>query len=106
MTVARVHRLLAEDPDAPELNTLIDELHDHSPEFAALWQRHDVAVRHNERRPFHHPVVGDLTLESETLYLGDNGPRMTVYQAIPGTADHRAMRALCQATPGQPGGDR
>jgi transcriptional regulator with XRE-family HTH domain len=97
VTVARVHRLVAEDPDAPELNALIDELGEHSTEFADLWQRHDVARRGNERRPFHHPVVGDLTLESETLYLGDSGARMTVYQAVPGSADHRAMLALSRA---------
>ncbi len=98
VTVARLHRLAGQDPDAPELDALIDELHEHSPEFARLWELHDVATRGSDRRLFRHPTVGDLTLDSETLYLGDTGQRMTVYQAPPGTADHRALLKLARST--------
>jgi len=94
VTVARVHRLRGEDPEAPELAALIEELREHSKEFADLWELHDVAARGSDRRLFRHPQVGDLTLEAQTLYLGDSGLRMTVYQAEPGTDDHRALLAL------------
>lgn len=96
VTVGRLHRLVGEDPGAPELAALIDELRAHSREFAELWELHDVATRGSDRRLFHHPAVGDLTLETETLYLGDSGLRMTVYQAAPGTGDHRALLDLAR----------
>lgn len=97
VTVARTHRLVGEDPDAPELDALIDELRTRSEEFADLWALHDIALRGGDSRRFHHPLVGDITLDSETLYLGDGGLRMTVYQAAPGTADHRALLELADS---------
>ncbi|HVV20571.1 MAG TPA: helix-turn-helix domain-containing protein [Pseudonocardiaceae bacterium] len=100
VTVGRLHRLAGEDPDAPELTALITELRDHSAEFAQLWDLHDIATRGSDRRLFHHPLVGDVTLESETLYLGDSGLRMTVYQAAPGTDDHRALLELARSVSG------
>jgi transcriptional regulator with XRE-family HTH domain len=95
ITVARTHRLAAHSP-APELTALIDELHTHSREFADLWARHEVSGRGGDRRLFHHPVAGEFALESQTLYLGDAGSRITVFQAHPGTPDHAAMLALAQ----------
>ncbi len=100
VSVARLHRLAGQDPDAPELTALIDELRDHSREFAELWELHDIAIRGSDRRLFRHPTVGDLTLESETLYLGDSGLRMTVYQAVPGTGDHSALLELARKAEG------
>jgi hypothetical protein len=74
------------------------ELREHSPEFAGLWELHDIATRSSDRRLFRHPLVGDLALEAQMLYLGDSGLRMTVYQAAPGTADHRALLELARST--------
>ncbi|WP_329243921.1 helix-turn-helix transcriptional regulator [Actinoallomurus sp. NBC_01490] len=102
VTVARIHRLLGEDPGAVELTALIEELREHSREFADLWALHDIATRGSDRRLFRHPAVGDIALESETLYLGDSGLRMTVYQAAPGTADHRALLELARSAGGAP----
>lgn len=95
VTVARVHRLFAEDP-APALRLLIDELHEHSPEFARLWERHEIATRTGDLRQFHHPVAGDFSLGAETLQLGDTGLRMTVYQATPGTPGEQAVLTLAR----------
>ena len=100
VTVARLHRLVGEDPGAPEPAALIDELREHSREFADLWELHDIATRGGDRRLFRHPVVGDLALDAEMLYLGDSGLRMTVYQAAPGTDDHRALLALARSADG------
>jgi transcriptional regulator with XRE-family HTH domain len=98
VTVGRLHRLHGEDPDAPELAALLAELREHSRDFADLWELHDVATRGTDRRLFRHPTAGDLALYSETLYLGDSGLRMTVYQAAPGTPDHQALLALSRTT--------
>lgn len=92
-TAAHLRSLAADTPDDPHVSALIAELLDGSPEFARLWQRHDVRQRRGEAKPFRHPQVGEFTLTYEVLHLAD-GQRMTVYQAEPGTRNHDALTLL------------
>ncbi|MFI8524827.1 hypothetical protein ACIGB8_10290 [Promicromonospora sukumoe] len=55
--------------------------------------------------PRRHPVVGDLTVEYETLALpGDPGTTLYVYSAEPGSPSQRAVSLLASwsltTTPG------
>ncbi|MEV5568964.1 helix-turn-helix transcriptional regulator [Spirillospora sp. NPDC052269] len=97
-SAAQLRSLTATLPDAPDLTALIDELTAASPDFARLWNRHDVQARRGDRKSFHHPRVGDLTLDYEILHLNADGQRMTVYQAEPGSPDHDAMVLLSLGT--------
>ena len=90
---AHLRSLAADTPGDQDVSALIAELLDGSPEFARLWQRHDVRQRRGEAKPFRHPRVGEFTLTYEVLYLAD-GQRMTVYQAEPGSRDHDALTLL------------
>jgi len=65
-----------------------------------LWPRHDVRRRRSDRKPFRHPLVGEFTLSYEVLHL-DDGQRMTVYQAAPGSRDHDAMTLLSMIANGE-----
>jgi hypothetical protein len=98
-TAAHLRSLAADTPDDPDVSALITELLDGSPEFARLWQRHDVRHRRGEAKPFRHPRVGEFTLTNEVLYLAD-GQRMTVYQAEPGSRDHDALTLLSMIASG------
>lgn len=98
-TAAHLRSLAAGTPDDPALAALIAELLDGSPDFARLWQRHDVRQRRGEAKPFRHPQVGELTLTNEVLYLAD-GQRMSVYQAEPGSRDHDALTLLSMIASG------
>ena len=98
-TAAHLRSLAADTPDDPAVAALIAELLDGSPEFARLWQRHDVRRRRGEAKPFRHPRVGEFTLTYEVLYLAD-GQRMTVYQAEPGSRDHDALTLLSMIASG------
>jgi transcriptional regulator with XRE-family HTH domain len=91
---AQLRTAVAADPQDPALAALAAELTQASPEFARLWQRHDVHHRHTDRKTFHHPVVGDLTLTYESLTTGPDGHRLAIYQATPGTPDHEAITLL------------
>jgi transcriptional regulator with XRE-family HTH domain len=90
---AHLRAVDADYPADPALRALIAELRAGSPEFARMWQCHEVRRRRGERKPFRHPRVGEFTLTTEVLYLED-GQRMTIYQARPGTRDHDAMTLL------------
>ena len=98
-TAAHLRSLAADTPDDLDVSALITELLDGSPEFARLWQRHDVRHRRGEAKPFRHPRVGEFTLTTEALYLAD-GQRMTVYQAEPGSRDHDALTLLSMIASG------
>lgn len=101
-TAAHLRSLAADTPDDPDVSALIAELLDGSPEFARLWQRHDVRQRRGEAKRFRHPQVGELTLTNEALYLAD-GQRISVYQAEPGSRDHDALTLLSMiASGGEP----
>jgi transcriptional regulator with XRE-family HTH domain len=98
-TAAHLRSLEAAYPDDPAVPALIAELLNGSAEFARLWQRHDVRQRRGEAKPFRHPQVGEFALSYEVLYL-DDGQRMTVYQAEPGTRDHDALTLLSMIASG------
>ncbi len=91
---AQLRSLLAVDPRAEDLTALADELASASPEFARLWEHYDVKPRRGGTKQFQHPLVGDLSLTYEALYLGIDRQRMTIYQATPGTPDHDALTLL------------
>jgi transcriptional regulator with XRE-family HTH domain len=93
-TAANLHAVAAADPETPGLADLVDELTRHSPEFARLWQRYDIRRRRGEPKTFRHPRVGTMTLTYEVLRLGDDGQRISVYQAEPGSTDQDALKLL------------
>jgi transcriptional regulator with XRE-family HTH domain len=95
--VADLRTVLATDPDAPDVSALVEELSAASPEFASLWERHDVRRKSGTQKILHHPTVGTISLAWEVLRSGDGGTRLTVHQAAPGTPDHDALSLLAIA---------
>jgi transcriptional regulator with XRE-family HTH domain len=95
--VADLRTVLASDPDAPDVAELVEELSAVSPEFAALWERHDVRRKNSTQKVIHHPMVGTLSLAWEVLRTGNGSTRITVHQAAPGTPDHDALSLLAIA---------
>ncbi|QDZ15170.1 helix-turn-helix transcriptional regulator [Humibacter ginsenosidimutans] len=96
MSVAQLRAASIGDQD-DALASLVAELTEASPEFAELWQRHDVQHRRTERKTLQHPVVGTLNLMYESLDVAPDGTRLGVYQAAPGTPDHEALTLLSLA---------
>jgi transcriptional regulator with XRE-family HTH domain len=56
-----------------------------SPEFAELWELHEVAVRLNSRIRVDHPTVGPLDLECETLLSPAEDQKLVIFTPGPGT---------------------
>jgi transcriptional regulator with XRE-family HTH domain len=92
-TVANLRARSIAAPDSPDLVALVEEVSATSVEFALLWRRYDLRYRRSEVKAFHHPEVGDFALSFEVLNLED-GLRLSILQAEPGTADHDALKLL------------
>jgi transcriptional regulator with XRE-family HTH domain len=95
-TVANLRARSITAPDSPDLVALVEEVSANSAEFARLWKRYDLRYRRSEAKSFHHPDVGDFTLGFEVLNF-DDGLRLSILQAEPGTADHDALKLLALA---------
>jgi transcriptional regulator with XRE-family HTH domain len=98
------------DPHDEELIALVGELSTRSELFRQRWASQDVRLRRSGRKRLHHPVVGRLDLDVETLELpGEPGLHLSVYTAPVDTpaADNLALLASWAATglearPGDP----
>lgn len=94
-TVADLRLTAGRFPDAPKLAELIGELTLRSPEFAALWAAHPVQPCARLTRDFQHPLVGPMTLANELMDLPfDQGQRVSVFNAEPGSPSDAALRLL------------
>ncbi len=99
--VANLHTALANPAaDGPDPSSLIDELSASSPEFARLWERYDIRPRRSHPKTYHHPDVGPLTLHHEVLRLTDEGLRLAIDQAEPGSPHETALTLLSLAARG------
>ena len=84
---------LARYPADPAVTGLVDELRDGSPEFARLWERHDVQAAPMLTKTFRHPVVGEITVDCDSLTLTDRDQHLVLYSA-PGSRDAEALAFL------------
>jgi hypothetical protein len=82
-------------PNDPQSNQLVGELAVTSEHFRQWWASHRVTTRTSGTARLHHPVVGDLDLDFETLAIPDDADQtLRVYSAKPGSASDDAIRLL------------
>jgi MmyB-like transcription regulator ligand binding domain/Helix-turn-helix domain len=83
------------NPYDPALSCLIGDLSLRSEEFRTRWAAHDVTEYRTGVQPFHHPLVGDLTLEYNVLELpAEPGQVIVAYTAQPDGPAHDALTLL------------
>lgn len=83
------------DPDDRATTALVAELRDRSREFDQWWEQHRVHQRTHGSKRLRHPVVGELTVEYETLSPpGDPDTTLYVYTTEPGSPSRQAMNLL------------
>ncbi|MCM4078089.1 helix-turn-helix transcriptional regulator [Paractinoplanes hotanensis] len=73
---------------------LADRLLAESPEFAELWNRHDVSAGPHEIKRYVHPEVGLVELDCQTLHDPEQSHRLLVYTAVPGSESYRKLDRL------------
>lgn len=74
--------------------SLVAELRKRSPEFAEIWQAHEVVVSHSRTKRFRHPSVGELELYCELIDNRDQQQTLIVFTAEPGSESAEKLRLL------------
>ncbi|MEV5652824.1 helix-turn-helix transcriptional regulator [Nocardia sp. NPDC052254] len=98
-TVADLRLIAGQHSAAPALGNLIGELSLGSPEFAKLWAAHAVGDCGGADRNYRHPLVGTMALTTEFMTLpNDDGQRVAVFNAEPGSPSDAALRILADLT--------
>lgn len=94
-TVAALHTEAGRDPYDKDLSDLIGELSTRSEDFRQRWAAHNVYTHRAGAKRFGHPVVGEMTLNFESLRLvADPGLSMTIYTAEPASPSQERLDLL------------
>jgi transcriptional regulator with XRE-family HTH domain len=75
---------------------LVQQLRRISPEFADIWERHEVATRFEDHKVLVHPELGTIELDCQALFTEDQGQALLVLTAPPRSeaAEKLAMLAV------------
>ena len=73
---------------------LVRALQAESPEFAALWERHEVAVRFEDHKTLVHPELGPIELDCQALFTEDQSQALLVLTAPPRTDGWQKLQLL------------
>lgn len=93
--VASLRTVAGKNPFDKTISDLVGELSTRSEEFRTLWARHDVRLHITGVKRIHHPVVGDVDLEYNTLALpADDDLAITVYTATPRSDSEDKLQLL------------
>jgi transcriptional regulator with XRE-family HTH domain len=73
---------------------IVEALLAESPEFAALWEAHEVRSTHPLEKRVQHPEVGVMDLQCQFLVDPEQGQTLLVLTATPGTESYDLLQLL------------
>ena len=79
------------DPRAQEI---VRRLLQVSPEFAEVWEQHEVARRFEDHKTLVHPELGEIDVACQALFTEDQGQVLLVLTAAPGTESAEKLQLL------------
>jgi len=73
---------------------LVRALRKASPEFARLWERHEVARRFADHKTLIHPELGPIEVDCQVLFTEDQSQALLVLTAPPRTEGYEKLQLL------------
>jgi transcriptional regulator with XRE-family HTH domain len=80
-------------PNSPA-GQLVGALQKVSPEFARLWERHEVATRFADHKTLVHPELGPIELDCQALFTEDQSQALLVLTAPPRSEGDEKLQLL------------
>jgi transcriptional regulator with XRE-family HTH domain len=77
-----------------DVATLVNDLLEASAEFRALWDKHEVSVRRQDRKNVNHPEVGLLHLHCEVLFTPEDDLKVLAFFPVEGTDTREKLELL------------
>jgi transcriptional regulator with XRE-family HTH domain len=93
--VAGFRQSVGTDTDDPRFIELVGELSLASPVFQRLWSRHEIRPPQGASMTFHHPQVGEVSVDRDKLAVsGTDGMVLVIYHVAPGSPDAEKLALL------------
>jgi transcriptional regulator with XRE-family HTH domain len=92
--VSELRAATARYPADTGLRSMIEDLRTVSTDFARLWDSGVIGVHASHTKTFHHPEVGTITLDCDTLTAPGSDLRMITFTAVPGSTAAERLRLL------------
>ena len=73
---------------------IVAELLRRSPEFAGLWERHEVYLKTDDHKTIVHPELGEIPLDCQVLQTENQAHALLVFTATPGSEGDEKLRLL------------
>lgn len=73
---------------------IVAELRERSPEFASLWEEHELRGEHAIDKRLQHPETGVMDLQCQVLVDPEQGQSLLVITAQPGTESYEKLQLL------------
>lgn len=91
---ARLRAALTAGSGDPRAAKIVAELHERSPEFVRVWERHEVAQRYGDSKTVVHPELGRIELDGLVLFTENRAQTLVVLTARPGTDSQSKLELL------------
>ncbi|GAA4816429.1 helix-turn-helix transcriptional regulator [Streptomyces ziwulingensis] len=95
--VSDLRRATGRFPHDTRLAALIRELNAGNTRFADLWATGEVAAHREDHKTVHHPSVGPVTVDCDTLTDGEGELKIVIMTAAPGSEDETKLRLTALA---------
>jgi len=92
--VAEIRATWSRRPKDPDVVALLDALLATGEEFTALWERHEVGLRHPMTKRLIHPRMGLLEVDCETMATAEEGQSLVILSAAPDTETYGKLELL------------
>jgi hypothetical protein len=94
LLVSMLRAVVTADGPKSYAASIAEALQGLSPEFAAIWDTHEVVAPHSRTKRFQHPVVGELELYCELIDNRDQQQTLIVFTAEPGSVSAERLELL------------
>ena len=92
--VANIRSVAAKYGPRSQAAEIVDALLAESPEFAELWEAHEVSTPHAREKRLQHPELGVIELQCQHLHDAEQSQSLLVFTAAPGSESYDKLQLL------------